>query len=178
MAEASKYHIIATKENRFRQDSLPPAAPLFSYNYTYHYPWVKKPEVLLRRCRFDDGGYMELTDSRLIIFEDWKRKQLPLSQVKKADISFKRLIAPIIIGGIISPLGFVAAFGNTFSFWFSMAFFLIGILLFYYGMQGSYQVSVELEGHHFKFFVDEKNEDIESFIDHLNILQNRLPRRF
>lgn len=145
----------------------------FAYNYTYQYNWVNTPKGKNRRCDFDGDGYMILTDRQLTLFEDWKHHSFPLSQIQGMKIGFRKLAAPLIIGGIISPLSFVAAFNSSFSFWISMGCFIIGLLLFYYGLQGSNQVTIQLHGYEFKFFIDEKSEQVEEFIHYTNRLTSK-----
>ena len=144
----------------------------FSYDYTYDYPWIQRPQGRLYYCEFDGDGYMELTDKYLVIFEDWKKHRFLLKDIMGMQVEFKRLMAPLIIGGIVAPLSFIAAFNTEFfSYWISIASFLIGILLFYYGLQGSHQVSIQFAAHDFRFFIDEKNEEVEELIFYINRLR-------
>jgi hypothetical protein len=159
-----QYHIVPGGPRRF--DLPPPArqAPAYWQSATYDYPWLASPEAEVGRCAFDGDGYMELTTDRLVVFEDWRRHEFALRRVRSVRIGFKRLAGPLVIGGIVAPLSFVASFGQVFNFWVGMACFVLGLMLFYYGIQGSHQVVVGLDGHDFQFFIDEKTAEVEAFV--------------
>ncbi len=173
MSKKIAYHIVSPKSQEEESVNYPLPQKEnrhYSYNYSYNYPWVNVPKGVAHRCDFDGDGYMELNDSELTVFEDWQTRKFSLSQVLGMEIGFRRLMAPLIIGGIVAPLSFLAAFNSEFNFWISIASFLIGLLLFYYGLQGSYQVTIKLIAHEFKFFIDEKSEAVEGFVRYVNRL--------
>ncbi len=137
-------------------------------NYTYQYPWVRKRENTLYHCNLDTEGFMRLTDQKLVVFEDSKLKSFNLNEVSKLEMTYKKFIAPLVIGGIVAPLALLVAIANIFQFWIGMGAFVCGLLLFYYGMQGGHQIVIHGSQTSYQFFVTEKSKELEWFVGWAN----------
>lgn len=164
-----KYTLIDPKKARnYTVKANTGAGQLYVTDQTYQYPWVKRTGTLIRKCHFDLTGKMILTDQQIAVFESNKWHRFPISRLKSLDVAHKNFILPLLLGGAIAPLALVAALSGYFQFWIAMSLVITGLMLFYYGVQGGHQVSLNFEGSEFRFFIDERNKNLNEFIGFTN----------
>lgn len=99
-----------------------------------------------------------------------KKLAFPLQKVQKVSIAFKRLLFPLISGGISTPLFGVALWNQLISFWFGIGVVFIGLSLLYYGWLGTHQVSIDLSQETINYFTDHKTPELESLVKQTNEL--------
>lgn len=93
----------------------------------------------------------------------------PLSQVKSITLGTRKLLGPIVAGGIIFPLSSLAMignFGNT--FFYMMILSILGIFLLIFGFNGSPAISVITSGGTHHYFIPRMGINIENFISYFN----------
>ena len=143
----------------------------FSYHYTYYYPWLKQQEDTIAEFAINANSNLQLTNKTLSIhyknkYGEQFTKSLPLNKVNSIEMQFKRLLFPLIIGGIFAPLAFFAAFLGTVHFWIGITIGLLGLSLIYYGWLGSYQLKINaFHAQQFNYFVDFKTKNLDYFIE-------------
>ncbi|MBX2842125.1 MAG: hypothetical protein KTR26_10150 [Flammeovirgaceae bacterium] len=171
-----KYQYFLREDNSPRNIIIPVESEDLSklkelyFSYSYNYKWLEKEKNSLGKYFLNYGEFIELTENELIIFRDKKIHFFPLNKIKPLEINFKYFIIPLITGGIVTPLSLVAFFNNFLPRWPGIAFIFVGAMLIYYGMKGSYQITIETGNDHYSFFVDENNPKLEAFIAKINKL--------
>lgn len=159
-----------------RHDDKSLASYFFSYSYLYD--WVVTEENELARCTFNRGDSLTLTDKKLYISYNGKTSSFYLKSITALQLSFRRLILPILTGGIIAPLSLLALFLKAMNLFFAFTMFLIGILLLYYGYSGSYQIVFRLKHNvSVSFFVDEPAESLYQFVRYVNRFLRKFRKR-
>ena len=93
------------------------------------------------------------------------------------NLSFKRLVLPIITGGIVAPLAMVSIFSGVVDQWVAAGLLFVGVMLAYYGFSGAFQVEVSfINSLKMTFFMDEESRMVKQFIsrvnDHLYLQRN------
>jgi hypothetical protein len=136
----------------------------YYYSYSYQYTWVDKQENLLLESYIGSKLFLKLTDKQVRIVHKRKRKEIPLRYLQGISLEFKRLMLPLIIGGIIWPLSIVGLFSHYLTIFTGMAFLMTGLLLFYYGYRGAWQLNFHLKGQNISLFVDERMPSLDNFI--------------
>jgi hypothetical protein len=142
--------------------------PTFYHSFSYHYNWVTYPENVLETFTPKKGMQLALHVEGIKVQREEDEIWIPLAEIRQLTCQFRYLILPLIIGGIVVPLALLAYFKGFVTFLPGFMFIFTGIMLFYFGLKGSYQVQVEQTSQVFAFFVDEQNKELQQFIDQCN----------
>lgn len=135
------------------------------YHYTYYYPWIRQYENTLCDYRTDSGQYLRLTAKRLQIESKTLRRDLPLQKIKALNLQFRRLTLPLIIGTVVGAFSALATYEEILGYWTGISLSISGFILAYYGWMGSWQINVELVGHHtLRYFTDYRTPRLDEFI--------------
>ena len=143
-------------------------ATQYYYSYSYHYPWVKKPNNIIMQYILKEDDSLTLLENELQIKKEERIHIFNLSEIRKVNIEFKYLIIPLIVGGIVLSLSLLGIFSAIVEKWAGMLFVTIGFILLYLGIKGAYQLSVTTISHTFSFFLDEKDNKLNVFVQDLN----------
>lgn len=165
-----KYHYHLAEETeeqkyQFTAQISEEETPKYIYHYSWEFDWVKLEDNVISECYLESGHRLKLTDRKLYINHRKSKKHWNLNSIISIDIKFKRLMLPLVIGGISAPLSFVALVSNFLHLWTGLAILFIGILLMVYGYKGSYQLSIQMSSDSFSIFLDEKTKPVISFIN-------------
>jgi len=142
--------------------------PHYFYHYSWEYDWVKVEENIITECYLESGHRLKLTNRRVYVKHKNYNKYWDLKSLISIDITFKRLMLPLVIGGISAPLSFVALVSRFLPLWTGLAILFIGILLMVYGYRGSYQLLMQMSGSSFSIFLDDKTQPVIRFINEVN----------
>ncbi|TAD99286.1 MAG: hypothetical protein EAZ97_09165 [Bacteroidetes bacterium] len=147
-------------------------------HYSYYYDWVKQTENILAECKYNEDHLIQLTNKTIIVSQKNRfSKVYALNRIKEIRISFKRLMLPIILGGIFAPFTILAFMANLLELWIGIALFVVNITLFYHGWKGSYQICIQLATVEQNFFADSVSTPMLKLIEKTNkLIQQRLPK--
>lgn len=141
----------------------------YFYSYSYQYDWLITEENEIRRCTFNKHDALLLTNKRIYFTYNGKDHHLYLKSLTKLEFSFRRLMLPILTGGIIAPLSLIALFLQVLNLFVGFTMLLIGILLLYYGYRGTYQLVFHTPHKvSFAIFVDEPTREMAQFVSIAN----------
>jgi len=132
-------------------------------NYSYYYDWLKQNESILDRCQANKSLRFEISSKAFIVHKSEQVRRFSFKKIKKIDYQFKRLMFPLLLGGILSPLSALATFNNLLDFWLGTGIMIISFLLFYQGWQGGYQVVLFFSGYQISFFTEEPTKEMNDF---------------
>jgi hypothetical protein len=158
----------------------------YTYDYTYYYTWLKQRESLIAEFPMTANSKLILTNKTLCVKTENKAwgenvKVIPLNHINNIEANFKRLLFPLIIGGIVAPMSIVSFFLHiTTSIWTSIALSISGIFLMYYGWIGSHQIRITAyHSLQLNYFIDFKSPKLEHFVQEvqrlLHLHQDPLP---
>jgi hypothetical protein len=85
----------------------------------------------------DEKNMLTLDKKNLSIVKNGKRDDYDISDMQQASKGHKRLLLPLILGGVVSPLSIIAIYDNTFSPFILLGVLFVGLLLLYIGQTGS-----------------------------------------
>ncbi len=138
--------------------------------------WINLPDPIVSSFTTNNGALIQVSTKKVAIYQKdvliWKA---PLQEVKKMSFEIQRLILPMLLGGILSPLLFLALFKGIIYGWLGIFISFMGLLLFYYGWQGKYQLVIYGRQYPImRLFIDDTDHHIQHFI---KITQNFIHRK-
>lgn len=119
--------------------------------------------VYLHRAEDQDNKCM-LTSERLIVVYRGKVNSFERQHIKKIFFNQRRLLLPLIIGGIAAPLSLLAIFMNLYNLWPLMFVFFLGLALFYLGLQLHPVLTIQDTVKEHDFFLQEKSANLQEFL--------------
>ncbi len=123
--------------------------------------------VYLRRSG-DEKNKMMLSDEKLIVI--YKGKEYIFERVlfKGLEVGYRKFLFPLIAGGILLPLSFLALATNDFNPFFLILFLLAGFYLLYAGWSGSPVLTVLYDPKPYDFPLFHISDNLKSFIAFTN----------
>jgi len=141
----------------------------FEQNASFSPFWVAFPDQEQATTQTDLISRWTLTDKTLIYKREGKQKRFILSQIAKIDLQYKRLMFPLLLGGIGGAFSIVASMKGSLNLWIGMGLGAVGLLLFYYGIKGRYQLEIYMKSNAIHtFFIEDKSKNWDSFFKKLN----------
>lgn len=141
----------------------------YYYSYSYLYNWIKIEENDDLLHQFDNYFFLKLTTLFFEICLPNKHRKFERKTIKAITLKKKKLILPLLVGGIIGPLSLVAANIGNISLFTGLSLFLGSSLLFYFGFIGNYQLQIKfINGTENQFFIDMESVDLQYFIHKVN----------
>jgi len=97
-----------------------------------------------------------------VIYKD-KSHIFPLDAFTGITFSLKKIWLPLVFGGLLASLSAVALFKELTNPWYTFISMLTGLLLFYYGHQGTQVMTVLSGADQTHFFIGRLTPNLESF---------------
>lgn len=116
----------------------------------------------------DNNNRCLLTESALFITRKGKTTQYSVAEIALLSINRRKMMLPLIMGGIFSPLSVIAIVKNLFVPWTILSWLLFNLLLLYFGWQGYSVLTVELQGSHHDFPIKSRGNNLYAFVDFVN----------
>ncbi len=123
--------------------------------------------VFLRRSG-DEKNKMLLSDQDLVVIYKGKKYVFERSLFRGLEVGFKKFLFPLIAGGILLPLSFLALATNDFNPFFLILFLLAGFYLLYAGWSGSPVLTVLYDPKPYDFPLFHISDNLRSFIEFTN----------
>jgi hypothetical protein len=140
----------------------------YHYDYSFRYNWINLPQNKPQIYRFDLNSFLELNDTKLVIRRKRNVQTYYLHRISGVKIEFKRLIFPLITGGIAFPFAILAVYSGVLSFWLGITTAFLGAAMCYYGYLGEHQLIIIIDNIPLTLFLEYKNDNILTFINQLN----------
>ncbi|MCU0449115.1 MAG: hypothetical protein MUC97_04605 [Bernardetiaceae bacterium] len=154
---------------RFRQGPAPVEVPPLMCHYSYYYHWLRQTDTVLASCPLGEQDRLELTTKHLRVRAQGHWRVLPLSHLKNLEIHFRRLMLPMLTGGIVAPLALVATLNGLFNPIGGIITAFLGLALLYYGIMGSHQVKVNLyQATSVTYFAEARSAQLEQVVQAVN----------
>lgn len=123
----------------------------------------------------DDSNRCELTDRKLLIVRKHKRQEFPVEYLKAISFNQRKLLIPIIFGGIICPLSLTGLFTGLFHPLPSLLLIIGSIFVFYFGWQGQKVLTVYYVTGHRDFEVPVITDNLRQFLEYVNLYIQKEP---
>ena len=109
---------------------------------------------------------MYISEDQLLVIRNSKRSVFSLNSLSGLRIETKKMLFPLIMGGIITPFAFLSFFVNLFMPWIHLVSVLVGLLLFYIGWAGKHALTiVYLNGDEKNYYLPSISKNVEAFIE-------------
>lgn len=116
----------------------------------------------------DEQNKMLLTDRDLVVIYRGKEYVFSHSLFNGLEVGYRKYLFPLIIGGILLPLSFLAIATHDFSPFYLILFLLTGFYLIYTGWSGSPVLSIMYEPKEFDFPLFHISDNLKAFIAFTN----------
>jgi len=126
----------------------------YTIDYSSYYDWLTQEENILAKCRLNLDNGIVLTTKNIIIQKGRQKRHFPLRQIEHIDLTFKRLMLPLITGGITAPLSALATANRYIEMLSGLLIIVVSSMLFYYGWSGTYQMSLDFKTYKINYFSD------------------------
>jgi hypothetical protein len=158
-----------TSPPQFSETGADSVAQAYTYDYTFYFDWLHQAENVLAECRLSEKETLQLTNKHLCVGSAQRPRTFPLHQLRRLELSFKRLMFPLVLGGIVAPISLVALFNGLTSPLFGVSLAFVGLLLLYYGWLGAYQVRLHFHTQTVAaYFADARTARIEHLVQVAN----------
>jgi len=118
----------------------------------------------------DNKNKILISDEELLVIHKNQKHLFPLNNVKKLETQNKKLLFPLIAGGIITPFAFLSYFVNLFLPWIHLISIMLGSLLFYIGWNGTSTLTIiSKNGEELNFYLPSISRNLLAFIDYANM---------
>lgn len=112
----------------------------------------------------DQENKCMLTSERLIVVYRGKPFSFERQHIRDLYFSWRRLLLPLVAGGISAPLSLLAIFMNLYNLWPLMFIFFLGLALFYLGLQQHPVLTIKDTVKEHDFFLREKTPNLKEFL--------------
>lgn len=116
----------------------------------------------------DEKNKSLLTDHNLIIIHKGKSKNFKLADIKDLGFHSRKIMLPLLSGGIFAPLSIIAIFKSLYDPWWLLFILFISLFLFYYGWLGQKVLTVTENVHHQDFALPLISPNIKAFAGFVN----------
>ncbi len=111
-----------------------------------------------------------LTRNKLLITRRGRDHNFLVETVDTVSTGRRKLLLPIITGGILTPLALLAIFNNYLSTNLTLPTFFAGLFLLYYGFSGAATIIITTNGNEKYVFINAISENLLKFITFSNAL--------
>jgi len=121
----------------------------------------------------DDKNLIAITSDELIIHYRGSAYHFDLQDIKKIEFNHRKIMLPLISGGVIAPLSAIGIFYNIMSPWILLAVFFSSLFTFYWGWIGTSTLSILHKDKDYDFFLHKISQNLRAFCELVNqILQS------
>lgn len=114
-----------------------------------------------------------ISDDKLLIIHKNQRQNLALKDLSSLKSEHKKMLLPLILGGIITPFAFLSYFVNLFHPWIHLFSIMSGMFLFYYGWVGKSAFTIVFKnGDELIYYLPSVSKNLKAFMDFVNALLN------
>lgn len=133
---------------------------------------MRESESNIAKCYIlfdkDERNKCEFSDRRLYVIFKGKRSEFPIEYLISLTVNQRKLLIPIILSGIITPLISVGFFKGLFHPFIALIFIISGVFAFYFGWLGEKVLTVNLVNAHRDFPIKMVSNNLNEFINFAN----------
>ena len=118
----------------------------------------------------DERNKCALTVTNLIITHKGTETNYLLKDLNHVKFHEKKLLLPLIVGGIIASLGLTANLSGYYNPWLTMSVSIAGIYLFYYGWSDTWTLTLDTSLGNKDYYLRGVSLNLKAFVSYLNYL--------
>jgi len=116
----------------------------------------------------DERNKCALTVTNLIITRKGTETNYLLKDLNHVKFHEKKLLLPLIVGGIIASFGLTANLSGYYNPWLTMSVSIAGIYLFYYGWSGTWTLTLDTSLGNKDYYLRGVSLNLKAFVSYLN----------
>ena len=117
-----------------------------------------------------------LTEEHLQLLYRGQLKVFALEEVRQLSFNHRKLMLPLIVGGVAATLSLVAIFKLFYNPWLMLSLLVAGCLAAFVGYRGSWVLTIEEEKVHTDLFLSSISPALRSFVQYANTFTGRKPK--
>lgn len=114
----------------------------------------------------DEKNACYLTDQRLVIINNEIFSEFTNDNIRSISIEQKKLLVPIIAGGIGLSLSLLALLNNIYNPYLLLLITFAGVGLMYYGFNGTPAISINYGGKEFNILIRNATTNLSAFVNY------------
>lgn len=114
-----------------------------------------------------------LSREHLHLLYHGRHRVFELQGVRSIDFNHRKLMLPLVAGGIAATLSLVAIFKTYANPWLMLSLLVAGLIAAYLGYQGSLVLTVHEDKHHQDFFLKSITPNLRAFVNYANTFTGR-----
>lgn len=119
--------------------------------------------------RWGDERYKcMISDNYLSVIVRGKKTVFLLADISTIFSTQKKILFPLVVGGIIAPFCLLAIWNQFFDPWLMLTLFIGGLYMAYYGWMGSCTFTVKTRLKEYDFFVKKITSNLKAFMAYVN----------
>ncbi len=116
----------------------------------------------------NEQNKMWLNQEYLQLVYKGQLKVFPLKNITRISFNHRKLMLPLVIGGIAASLSLVAIMKLFYNPWLTLSLLTAGCLAAYRGYQGSWVLTIEEAKFHSDFFINAITPNLKAFVRYAN----------
>ena len=109
-----------------------------------------------------------ISDNYLGVVVRGRKTIFPLADVSTIFSTQKKMLFPLVLGGIVAPFCLLAIWNQFFDPWLMLTFFIGGLYMAYYGWMGSCTLTIKTKLKEYDFFVNRVTSNLKAFMTYVN----------
>ena len=112
-----------------------------------------------------------ISEDELLVIRKNQKQLFSFKSISSLKIETKKLLFPLILGGIITPFAFLSYFANFFLPWVHLVAILGGMFLYYIGWFGKLSFTIIFKnGDELNYYLPAISNNLQAFIHFVNTL--------
>jgi len=122
----------------------------------------------------DNDNKIYISPDKILVVYKQKRKTFLLKDISKLKPETKKMLFPLIVGGILTPLSSLSFFVNLSLPWLHLIAILGGMLLFYLGWTGKTVLTLVFRnGDELNYYLPSVSKNLEAFMEFANVTMHQ-----
>jgi hypothetical protein len=121
--------------------------------------------IVFLHKRNDHKNKALLTKDDLIVIRKARSHIYKLDNIKSVGFRTRKFLLPLVVGGILTPMGIVAMFGNYFNPYWVVLLILVGIYLLYEGFSDRWSLTIKGFSNEESISLLYVSDNLRAFID-------------
>lgn len=99
-----------------------------------------------------------------------------LDHLRRLSFNHRKLMLPLVLGGITGSLSLVAIFKTQYNPWLMLSLMVGGLLAAYIGYQGSWVLTIEEDKNYTDYYLSSISDNLRAFVAYANTFTSRQPK--
>ncbi|MDH5368198.1 MAG: hypothetical protein OEW67_14520 [Cyclobacteriaceae bacterium] len=116
----------------------------------------------------DEKNVCHLYEDYLLVIHKGKKNSFRRETLQGVNVKHKKLLFPLISGGIIGTFFLITAFNFSINIWISLTFSCLGFISLYFGWYGTSTFSITTSVKEYDFFLHQISKPVIAFSQFIN----------